>query len=106
MRLLPWMFGVEARVGIGMKDLGDREPALRQSFDPLPGHPTPLAKTPERTKPAANHLEPKPSKTGQIPRNCMIVEVTPHKVLVAILAMFDHDLIGNLKNADQQPSSS
>jgi hypothetical protein len=31
------MFGVEAHVGIGMKDLGEREPALRQRFDPLPG---------------------------------------------------------------------
>jgi hypothetical protein len=57
------MFGVEAQVGIGMKDLGKREPALRQSFDPRPGHPTSLAAAPERTKPAADHLEPKTSQT-------------------------------------------
>ena len=61
-----------------MRDLGKREPAVRQSFDPRPGHPTPLARAPERTKPAADHLEPKTSQTDQIPGNCVIVEVALH----------------------------
>ena len=59
MRLLPQMFGVEAQVGIGMKDLGKREPAFDQSRELRPRHPTFLATTPKRSQPALADFKPK-----------------------------------------------
>ena len=46
MRLLPQILGVEAQVGIRMKDLGNREPAVDQGCDLLPRHPALLAAAP------------------------------------------------------------
>ena len=46
MRLLPRMFGVEAQIGIGMKDARLGEPARRNSYESWPRHPTLLAASP------------------------------------------------------------
>jgi len=43
MRLLPRMCGVEAQIGIGMKDTKLREPARRDRHEPWPSHPIFLA---------------------------------------------------------------
>jgi hypothetical protein len=46
MRLLPRMFGVEAQIGIGMKDARLGEPARCDRHEPWPRHPTLLAASP------------------------------------------------------------
>ena len=43
MRLLPRMCGVEAQIGIGMKDARFGEPALCNSHESWPSHPIFLA---------------------------------------------------------------
>ena len=78
MRLLPRMFGVEAQVGIGMKDGRPGKPAVRKSDKARPSEPVFLTATPKRTHPTTDHLLPKTAQTGQIPGNRMIVEVPLH----------------------------
>ena len=46
MRLLPQMFGVKAQIGIRMKDARFGEPALCDSHEAWPRHPTLLAASP------------------------------------------------------------
>jgi hypothetical protein len=67
MRLFPRMFGVEAQVGIGMKDGRSGKPAIRKSDEARPSDPVLLAATPKRTHPTANHLQPKTAETGHVP---------------------------------------
>jgi hypothetical protein len=43
MRLLPQIFGVEAEVGIWMKNFGRREPLLNETSKALPRDPAFLA---------------------------------------------------------------
>ena len=78
MRLLPRMSGVEAQIGIGMKDGRSGKPAVRKSDKARPSEPVFLTATPKRTHPATDHLQPKTTQTGQIPGNRMIVEVSLH----------------------------
>ena len=61
MRLLPRMTGVEARVGIRMKDGRSGKPAVRKNDEAGPGDPMLLAAASKRTHPAADHLQPKTS---------------------------------------------
>lgn len=61
MRLLPRMAGVEAEVGIRMKDGRSGKPAVRKNDESRPGYPVLLASAPKRTHPAADHLQPKTS---------------------------------------------
>ena len=56
MRLLPRMFSVKAQIGIRMKDARFGEPAVRDSHESRPSHPTLLAAAPKRTHPAPDHL--------------------------------------------------
>jgi len=72
------MFGVKAQIGMGLKDLGQRNPPLDQMLKPHPRHPALLAPTPKRTEPAPDHLEPKAIQTSQMAGYRLIVEVTPH----------------------------
>jgi hypothetical protein len=46
MRLLPWMSGVEAQIGMGMKDARLGKPVLRDSHEPWPSDPALLAASP------------------------------------------------------------
>jgi hypothetical protein len=46
MRLLPRMSGVEAQIGIGMKDARLGELALCEGHESWPSHPTLLAASP------------------------------------------------------------
>src|SRR5215472_14303628 len=78
MRLLPRMSGVEAQVGIGMKDGRLGKPAVRKSDEARPSEPVFLTATPKRTQPTTDHLQPKAAQTAQISANRMIVEVALH----------------------------
>jgi len=69
------MLGVEAQIGIGMKDGRLGKPMVRKSDEAWPSDPVLLTATPKRAHPTANHLQPKTAQTGQIPRNSIIVEV-------------------------------
>lgn len=75
MRLLPLMCGVEAHVGIRMKDGRSGKPASARATRQGQSDPVFLAAAPKRTHPAADHLLPKTSETGHIPRHRMVVEV-------------------------------
>jgi hypothetical protein len=69
------MSGVEAQVGMRVKDLRARNPALHQRLEPFPGHPTLLAPPPKRTVPLPDRLGPKAIQTVHVSGYGMIVEV-------------------------------
>ena len=69
------MCSVETQVGIGMKDLGDGEPLLRDALEKLPRLPAPLAATSDNAQPALTYLDPKAPGAREIPGYSMIVEV-------------------------------
>src|SRR5215470_16478719 len=75
------MSGVEAQMGVGMKNLGYREPLNRKTLQELPGHPAPLTAPPNHVQPAFAYLKPKTPKTGEIAGYSVIVEVTLHHTL-------------------------
>src|SRR5437899_5100799 len=61
------MCSVETQVGIGMKDLGDGEPLLRDALEKLPRLPAPLAATSDNAQPALTYLDPKAPGAREIP---------------------------------------
>jgi hypothetical protein len=75
MRLLPRMLGVEAQIGIRMKDFGEWKPVLNQTGHVLPRRSALLTATLYHSEPAFAHLKPKALETGEVSRNGMLVEV-------------------------------
>src|SRR5437879_12754804 len=81
MRLLPRMLGVEAQVGIRMKDFGEWKPLLNKTSHVLPRHPALLTATLYHSQPTFAHLKSKALETGEISRNGMEVEVASNHAL-------------------------
>src|SRR5436853_3696106 len=75
MRLLPRMLGVEAQVGIRMKDFGEWKPLLNRTSHVLPRHPARLTATSYHSQPALAHLYSKAREAGEMCRNHIEVEV-------------------------------
>ena len=75
MRFLPQMRGVEAQVGIRMKDFGPGKPLGSETSQVLPRHPAFLAATLQCPQPAFAHFTSKALETGEVSGNGMIVEV-------------------------------
>src|SRR5262249_43823664 len=75
-RLLPRIPGVEAQVGMRVKDFGTRNPAIDQRPEPLPCHPVALAPSPQRTVPAPDYLGPKAVQTIHVAGHGMLVNLT------------------------------
>jgi hypothetical protein len=73
MRFLPQILGVEAQVGIRMKDFGPGKPLRRETSQVLPRHPAFLTATLQHPQPTFAHFTPKALETGEISRNGMIV---------------------------------
>ena len=69
------MPGVEAQVGMRVKDLRARNPACHQRLKPFPGHPTLLAPPPKRTVPLPDRLGPKAIQTVHVAGYGIVVEV-------------------------------
>ena len=75
------MLGVEAQVGIRMKDFGEWKPLLNKTSHVLPRHPALLTATLYHSQPTFAHLKSKALETGEISRNGMEVEVASNHAL-------------------------
>ena len=75
------MLGVEAQVGIRMKDFGEWKPLLNKTSHVLPRHPALLTATLYHSQPTFAHLKSKALEAGEISRNGMEVEVASNHAL-------------------------
>ena len=76
MRFLPQIFGVEAHVGIRMKDFGSGKPLLGETGHVLPRDPAFLAAPLEYSQPAFDHFASKALEANGVSGNGVIVEIT------------------------------
>src|SRR5262252_11074492 len=75
MRFLPQIVGVEAHVGIWMKDFRPWKPFFSETSHVLPRNPAFLATPLEYSQPAFADFTSKALKTIGVSGNCVIVEV-------------------------------
>jgi len=75
MRFLPQIFGVEAHVGIGMKDFRPRKPLFSETSQVLPRDPAFLAAPLKNSQPAFAHFASKALKANGIAWYRVIVVV-------------------------------
>ncbi len=69
------MNSVEPLAWKGMEHALNRNPALGQRSEPVPGHTAFLAATPKRQPPVARHLFAELPQAASVTRNRVIVEV-------------------------------
>jgi hypothetical protein len=75
MRFLPQIFGVEAHVGIWMKDFRPGKPLFGETSHALPRDPAFLAAPLEYSQPAFAHFTSKTLEASGVSGNGVIVEV-------------------------------
>src|SRR5262245_38983186 len=74
-RLLSWMYGVEANIRMRMQNPGSGDPSYEERPKSCPRHAAPLTPKTERSIPAPDDLVAKGFQTIQVAGNCVIVEI-------------------------------
>ena len=84
-RLLPWVFGVETHVWIGMQNLGLWNPAFFQFVKPFPVHAVPLAAPPKGKPPHTHRLPVEGFERGHIAGDGVVVVVPQQSMPASFL---------------------
>jgi len=78
MPFLPQTFGVEAHVGIRMKDSRPGKPLFSETSQVFPRSPAYLAASLEYSQPAFAHFASKALEASGVARDRVVVEVAPY----------------------------